>query len=184
MKLRPAAAEAAPVAEGVRGHLGAVVHPHELGGGAALADDLVEHPDGVVGVDRAGDADRQGLAGVLVDDVQQLQRPAVDGRVELEVQRPDVVGPLGPQPLGRARSSRRAGAASACVAAPAGPPRATAAGSSCGSPPSPRRGRRPRRAGSPSADARRRASAAAPAARRRARRLAWAGGVGWSGAAR
>ena len=71
------------------------------GPAAALADDLVEHADGVVGVDRAGDPDREGLAGVLVDDVEQLQRPAVDGGVELEVERPDVVGPLGPQPRRR-----------------------------------------------------------------------------------
>ena len=41
------------------------------------------------------------LAGVLVDDVEQLQRAAVDGGVELEVQRPDVIRALGPQPLGR-----------------------------------------------------------------------------------
>ena len=45
-------AEAAPVPQGVGGHLGAVVHPDELRAGAALADDLVEHPGRVVGVDR------------------------------------------------------------------------------------------------------------------------------------
>jgi hypothetical protein len=49
MKLRSAPAEAAPVAQSVGGHLGAVVHPDELHpdelrAGAALADDLVEHP--------------------------------------------------------------------------------------------------------------------------------------------
>ena len=170
MKLRPAPPKRHQSRSGVRGHLGAVVHPHELRAGAALADDLVEHADGVVGVDRAGDPDRQGLAGVLVDDVEQLQRAAVGRGVELEVQRPDVVRPLRPQPLRRAPSSRRAGAACASAAAPAGPPRATAAGSSCGSPPSPPHGQRPRRAGSPSADARPTASAAAPAARRRDRR--------------
>jgi hypothetical protein len=71
------AAEAAPVAEGVGGPFGAVVHPDQLRPVAALADDLVEHTDGVVGVDRARDSDRQGLAGVLVDDVQQLDRAAV-----------------------------------------------------------------------------------------------------------
>jgi hypothetical protein len=49
----------------------------------------------------AGDADRERLAGVLVDDVQQLQGAAVDGCVELEVDRPDVVGSPGPQPRGR-----------------------------------------------------------------------------------
>src|SRR6266566_3975114 len=98
MKLRPLPPPA-PVADGVRGHLGAVVHPHELRCGAALTDDLVEHPHRVVGVDRAGNTDRQGLAGVLIDHVEQLQRAAVDGRVELEVQRPDVIRALRPQPL-------------------------------------------------------------------------------------
>jgi hypothetical protein len=68
--------------------------------GAALADDLVEHPGRVVGVDRAGHPHRQRLAGVLVDDVEQFQRAAVAGGVELEVQGPDMVGALGPQPLG------------------------------------------------------------------------------------
>jgi hypothetical protein len=44
--------------------------------------------------------DREGLAGELVDDVQQLENPAVGGLIELEVQRPHVIGCLGPQPLG------------------------------------------------------------------------------------
>ena len=35
---------------------------------------------------------------MLVDDVEQLQDPSVRGLVELEVQRPNVVRPLGPQP--------------------------------------------------------------------------------------
>jgi hypothetical protein len=54
----------------------------------------------VVGVDRAGHPHRQRLAGVFVDDVEQFQRAAVAGGVELEVQGPDMVGALGPQPLG------------------------------------------------------------------------------------
>jgi hypothetical protein len=37
---------------------------------------------------------------VLVDDIGQLQPPTVGGLVELEVDRPDMVGPLGSQPLG------------------------------------------------------------------------------------
>jgi len=92
--------DAAPVAQGVGGHLGAVVHPDELRAGAALADDLVEHPGRVVGVDRAGHPHRRRLAGVLVDDVEQFQHAAVAGGVELEVQGPDMVGALGSQPLG------------------------------------------------------------------------------------
>src|SRR5471032_1973523 len=65
-------AEPAPVADGARGHLRAVVHPAELGCAAAFTDDLVEHSHGVIGVDRTGDADRECLAGVLVNDVQQF----------------------------------------------------------------------------------------------------------------
>jgi len=85
-------AEATPVAEGVRGQLGPVVHPHELGPAAAPAGDPVEHPDGVVGIDAPLDLDRQGFAGVLVDEPEQLQHPPVAGGIELEVERPDVVG--------------------------------------------------------------------------------------------
>jgi hypothetical protein len=40
---------------------------------------------------------RQRLAGVLVDDMEQFQRAAVAGGVELEVQGPDMVGALGSQ---------------------------------------------------------------------------------------
>jgi hypothetical protein len=35
----------------------------------AVSDDLVEDRDGGVGVDRPVDVDREGFAGVLVDDV-------------------------------------------------------------------------------------------------------------------
>ena len=41
------------------------------------------------------------LAGVLVDDVQELQDPSVGGLVELVVERPDLIGVLGAQALGR-----------------------------------------------------------------------------------
>ena len=50
-----------------------------------------------------GGHDRERLPRVLVDDVEQLQDPPVRGLVELEVQRPNVVRPLGPQPGGRHR---------------------------------------------------------------------------------
>jgi hypothetical protein len=40
---------------------------------------------------------RERFAGELVDDVEQLDRAAVDGLVELEVDRPYVIGPLSPQ---------------------------------------------------------------------------------------
>ena len=43
---------------------------------------------------------RQRLPRALVNDVEQLQDPPVRGLVELEVQRPDMVRPLSPQPHG------------------------------------------------------------------------------------
>jgi hypothetical protein len=46
---------------------------------------------------------RECLAGELVDDMQQLEDPAVGGLIELIVQRPDVIGRGGSQSLGRDR---------------------------------------------------------------------------------
>lgn len=80
---------------------GPFVHPDELRAGAALADDLVEHPGRVVGVDRAGHPHRKRLAGVLVvDDVERFQRAAVAGGVELEAQGPRNGWGARPAPLG------------------------------------------------------------------------------------
>src|SRR5919106_688779 len=64
---------------------------------AAVLDDAIEHPDRVVGIDPPLDLDRERLAGVLVDDMQALEDAAVAGHVELEVERPHVVRPLGSQ---------------------------------------------------------------------------------------
>jgi hypothetical protein len=55
----------------------------------------LEHVDPPLGLHR------ERLAGELVDDVEQLHRPAVLGHVGLEVERPHVIGPLGPQPIAR-----------------------------------------------------------------------------------
>ena len=66
----------------------------------AHGDDPVERGGGGVGVDAPGGHDRQRLPRVLVDDVEQLQDPPVRGLVELEVERPDVVRTLSPQPPG------------------------------------------------------------------------------------
>ena len=54
---------------------------------------------------RRATSDRQRLAGVLVDDVQQLQHPAVGGGVELEVERPDVIRAARPAAAPPASSS-------------------------------------------------------------------------------
>ena len=66
-----------------------------------LGEDALEPGDRVVGVDAPRAADLQRLAGELVDDVQELQDAPVGGLVVLEVQRPHVIGALGPQPVGR-----------------------------------------------------------------------------------
>jgi hypothetical protein len=82
----------------VGGELWSVVHADERRRLTALGGQAIEHGDRGVGVDAPGHHDRQRLAGVLVDDVQQLEHAAVAGRVELEVERPDVVRALRPEP--------------------------------------------------------------------------------------
>jgi hypothetical protein len=71
--------------------------------GAALARQRVEHADGVVGGDVARDQHGQRFAGELVDDVEQLDPAAGERLIELEVDRPHVIGPLGPEPVRRDR---------------------------------------------------------------------------------
>ena len=70
--------------------LWAVVEPQERGR-AAFGRESVEGRDDLVRVAVPADDDRRAFAGELVDDVQQLQRAAIDGRVEQEVQRPQRV---------------------------------------------------------------------------------------------
>ena len=70
-------AEATPVSERVRRQLGPVVHPHEPRRASAPGHERVEASDELVGVDRPGGVHDQRLAGVLVDDVDQPDRPAV-----------------------------------------------------------------------------------------------------------
>jgi len=52
---------------------------------------------GLIGGDAAGGVHDQRLAGELIDDVQQLQDVPVGGVIELEIERPDVVG--APKPV-------------------------------------------------------------------------------------
>jgi hypothetical protein len=66
-----------------------------------LADDLVEDRDGRVGIDVVRDDIGEGLTGVLVDDVQDLQGPALRGHFELVVERPHVIWPLCVEPISR-----------------------------------------------------------------------------------
>ena len=82
--------EPAPVGDGVGDELGSVVEPDERRR-APLSGEAVEEGDDGVGVDGAVDDDGWALAGELVDHVEQLEGAAVDGDVELEVQRPQGV---------------------------------------------------------------------------------------------
>jgi hypothetical protein len=89
---------ATPVSEGVGGQFRAVVAAHVLGR-AAQGGEPFEDGDGLVCVDASGDVHRERFAGEFVDDVEQFDDAAVGGLIELEIERPDVVGPLGPQPI-------------------------------------------------------------------------------------
>jgi hypothetical protein len=73
----PGLVEPALVAQGVGGQLLAVVTADEPGCCAALGDQAVQHVHGGVGVDPTVDLNRQGLAGVLIHDVEQLQAPPI-----------------------------------------------------------------------------------------------------------
>ena len=80
--------EPAPVRDGMSDELRTIVKP-EIHGIATLAGDLVQDCNDVIGVDRAVDHGGKCFPRELVDDVQNLDRPAVRGLVELEVGRPD-----------------------------------------------------------------------------------------------
>lgn len=68
---------------------------------ASTSNDGVEDGHGGIGVDGVGDQVRQRLPGELVDDVEQLEHPAVGCDVELVVHGPDVVGVGSGQAVGR-----------------------------------------------------------------------------------
>jgi hypothetical protein len=61
----------------VRRQLGPVVYPHEPRGAPAPGHERLELRDDLVGADRACRVHDQRLAGVLVDDVDHPERPAV-----------------------------------------------------------------------------------------------------------
>jgi hypothetical protein len=75
-----------------------------LGRTASLLDEAFEDADGLIGVDRAGRDAGERLAGVLVGDVEDLDRPAISGLVEEEVERPDLIRPGGGDRARRPRS--------------------------------------------------------------------------------
>jgi hypothetical protein len=81
----PGLVEPAPVAQRVGGQLRAVVATDAPRWPAALGDQAVKHGDGGIRIDAPVDGDRQGLAGVLIHDVEQLEDPAIEGLVELVI---------------------------------------------------------------------------------------------------
>jgi hypothetical protein len=89
----------------VGGEFGTVVAADELGASASGAEDLVQAGDGGIGVDAVVDEIGEGLAGVLVDDVQNLDCAPSAGDVDLVVERTPVVRSLGPQPCARGGES-------------------------------------------------------------------------------
>src|SRR5690606_962344 len=91
--------EPAPVSQGVGGQFWPVVHADVLRAPTQAGDQVVENGDGGIGGERAGGPGGQGFAGELVDDIQQPHLPAVDGDVDLEVQRPHLIDTLGTHPL-------------------------------------------------------------------------------------
>src|SRR6516162_1079286 len=104
------ACEAAPVAEGVGDEFGAVVAADQLGCLAAAFDDPLKRLDRVIRAEAARCSGGQRLAGVLIGDGEDLDRSAVGGLVDEEVERPhlvragggDVTGhPLAPAPSPR-----------------------------------------------------------------------------------
>ena len=119
------AVQTAPVAQRPGDELGPVVHP-QMRRRAPLGDERVDDRDDIVGSAVASDAHGQRLAGVLVDDVAQLDPAAVGGLVELEVNRPHMIRSGRPQ---QRPAARRPGSfAFARAPAGAGPRRATTAG--------------------------------------------------------
>ena len=88
-----------PGADRVGRELRAVIGA-QIGGRPALDEELGEAGQHVIRPQAAGDDDGEALAGVLVHDAEQPQRPPVVGPILDEVVRPDVVGAGGPPPRG------------------------------------------------------------------------------------
>ena len=65
----------------------AVVESDEPGCHASFGNETIEDRDDIIGTDGAVHVDRQALAGERVDHVQHLQGTAIDGGVELEIER-------------------------------------------------------------------------------------------------
>src|SRR5215211_7843579 len=95
----PGAGQAAPLPQAPRDQLRAVVGA-QVRGHAPLGDQAVEHGNEIISAAPAPHPHRERLAGVLIHDVGQLQPPPISGLVELEVDRPHMVGAGRAEPLG------------------------------------------------------------------------------------
>ena len=84
------AGEAAVVPQRPRDHLRAIISP-EILWGTSLGDELLDDGDDVLGGAGPVDPDRECLAGVLIDDVAELDAAAVGRLIELEVHGPHLV---------------------------------------------------------------------------------------------
>jgi hypothetical protein len=65
--------------------------------GASVGYETFDHLDDLVGTHGTSHLHGEGLSGVLVHNVEQLQTPLIGGLVELEVQSPHMVRCLGSQ---------------------------------------------------------------------------------------
>jgi len=90
--------EPTPVANRAGDQFRPVVHPDALGS-AALGLGTVQHLDHIVGGDGAAQPAADAFAGVLVAHRKRLDRSTVRGRIEYEIECPDLVPALCPKPL-------------------------------------------------------------------------------------
>ena len=97
---------AGPVGHRLAGEFGAVVAAQH-GRVATRRGEAVEFVDEDVGGDGAVDEAAEAFAGVFVDDGDDLDRAAVGGGVELEVDGPDLVRGISLRPVGAVEVPRR-----------------------------------------------------------------------------
>ena len=94
---RPGPDPAEPVPHGDGGELAAIVRP-DVVRRTTFDEEIGERLKHVVGLQAAGNHDRQALPGELVDHRQHPDRSAIMGPGSHDVIGPDMVGPVRPQP--------------------------------------------------------------------------------------
>jgi len=88
-----ATAPGTPLLQGVGDEFRAVVHP-QMGGRWVDLEQLLDRVDHLRSPAAPTDSNGQAEAAVLVNHVQELKGPPIHGLVELEIDRPDVMGIL------------------------------------------------------------------------------------------